>query len=133
MPAIDWAFLCDEASIDASGKLSIIGAFTDLTARAVPFSHPKMCVALGLSLGAEDDHEVNTQIVSPDGTALAGLGPTRAKGEAEMQKKITTVVIFQYHQTRFLETGEHRIDILLDGQSVHQISFDVSLYSSAEQ
>jgi hypothetical protein len=125
MPIVDWAFLCDKASVDVSGKLTIIGAFRNLNAHTLPFSHPQMFVALGLKLAPEEDYEVSTTIISPTGKEIARLGATRARGEAEHE--ITTVVIFRYHETTFSETGEHRIEIFLNGNSVRSLPLTIGL------
>ncbi|MGC2353423.1 MAG: hypothetical protein WA496_08510, partial [Candidatus Udaeobacter sp.] len=40
--------LCDAATVDAGGKLSILGSFDRLNAREVPVIHPQCSLAIKL-------------------------------------------------------------------------------------
>ena|SRR5687768_14479831 len=126
MPLIEWAFLCDKAFVDASGKLSIMGAFENINAHALPFSHPQMCIVVGLKLALEEEVEVNTTIITARGNEIARTNPKRVT-RADAQGASTLVVIFTYYATTFSEMGQHQIEILLDGNSARFIPLIIGL------
>jgi hypothetical protein len=126
MPIIEWAFVCDSAFVDASGKASIIGAFENLTAHALPFSHPQMSIAVGLKLALEEEVEVNTVIITAHGKEIARTNPKRLT-RADTEGASTLIVIFTYHGTTFSEIGQHHIEILLDGNTARFIPLIIGL------
>lgn len=129
MPTIDWAFLCDYAFVDASGKSSIIGIFENINARSLPTTHSQMYIALGMKLNPGDNFEVSSKITSPTGKEIAQVNPQRITIPANAPGVGKGVVAFGFYGTKFSETGEHHIEIFLDGNSIHFIPVNINLIS----
>lgn len=127
MPSIDWAFLCDYAFVDASGKASIIGIFENINAVSLPTNHNQMYIALGLKLAPGDSFEVSSKITSPVGKEIAQIDPKKISIPANAPGVGKAVVCFGFYGTEFAETGEHHIEIFLNGNSVHFIPVNVFL------
>ena len=127
MPIIEWAFVCDSAYVDASGKASIIGAFENITADTLPFSHPQMSIAVGLKLALNEEVEVNTVIITAHGKEIARTTPQKVT-RADAQGASTLMVIFAYYGTTFSEIGQHHIEILLDGNTARFIPLIIGLF-----
>jgi uncharacterized protein DUF6941 len=127
MPTIDWAFLCDYAFVDASGKSSIIGVFENINALALPTTHSQMYVALGMKFSPGDDFEVGSKITSPTGKEISQVNAQRITIPANANGAAKGVVAFGYYGTQFSETGEHHIEIFLNGNSVYFIPVTIAL------
>lgn len=128
MPTIDWAFLCDYAFVDAAGKSSIIGVFENINTRNLPTSHPQMYIALGMKLAPSDNFEVSSRITSPAGREVAKVDKQRITVPPNPPGVGKGVVCFGYYGTTFTETGEHHIEIWLNGDCVHFIPINIQLH-----
>jgi hypothetical protein len=51
---VDLALLADAATIDASGKLNILGIFDRLTTSSFPTRHPRLSLVLRFSAGVQE-------------------------------------------------------------------------------
>jgi hypothetical protein len=127
MPSLDWAFLCDYAFVDASGKASIIGVFENISTLQLPMSHAQMYVALGMKLAPGDNFEVSAKVTSPAGQEIAQVNPQRVSIPTNAPGVGKGVIAFGFYGTKFSETGEHHIEIFLDGNSIHFIPINVTL------
>jgi hypothetical protein len=127
MPSIDWAFLCDYAFVDTSGKASIIGVFENINALNLPMTHAQMYVALGMKLVPGDNFEVSAKVTSPAGKEITQVNPQRISIPANALGTGKGVIAFGFYGTQFSETGEHHIEIFLDGNSIHFIPINVAL------
>ncbi|MDH5589111.1 MAG: hypothetical protein OEZ65_13335 [Gemmatimonadota bacterium] len=82
---VDLALLADAATIDASGKLNILGIFDHITTTSFPARHPKMVLVLRFSAGLDEagQHHVEIALRDPDGNEVVHidgemqLGPGR--------------------------------------------------------
>ena len=87
---IDLALLADAATIDASGKLNILGIFDHLSAGSFPARHPHMVLILRFSAGVRESgkHAVGIslkdgsghELMRIDGEMTLGPGPAAAAG-----------------------------------------------------
>lgn len=127
MPSIDWAFLCDYAFVDVSGKASIIGMFENINTPTLPLSHPQMYIALGMKLIPGDSFEVSAKITSPSGHEISKVNPTKVALPANAPQVGKAIVSFGFYNTQFAETGEHHIEIFLDENSIHFIPININL------
>jgi hypothetical protein len=87
---IDLALLADAATIDASGKLNILGIFDHLSASSFPARHPRMVLILRFAAGMRESgkHTVEIrlkdsgghELMRIDGEMQLGPGPTANAG-----------------------------------------------------
>src|ERR1700682_5304454 len=64
--------LCDAATIDAGGKLNILGSFDRLNAKEAPVMHPQCALAIKLRFErVEEGHKrIRIAFVDSDGTSV---------------------------------------------------------------
>ena len=119
MVAITWSFLCDYAYADEKGRASIIRTFTFIHARQLPIRYPQLYLALEISCGKGEPFSLGALISSPSGKPIAKVevkhnGAGGAGGALE--KSFLPIGFFNL---QFTEAGEHHIEILVNGTSVH--------------
>src|SRR5438132_11369108 len=64
--------LCDAATVDAAGKLNILGSFDRLSAKEVPVMHPQCALAIKLRFERVEECQKRIRIafVNPDGASV---------------------------------------------------------------
>ena len=64
--------LCDAATVDAAGKLNILGSFDRLNARETPVTHPQCALAIKLRFQRVEEGQKRIRItfLDPDGAAV---------------------------------------------------------------
>lgn len=129
MPTIDWAFLCDYAFVDAAGKASIIGTFENVNFLSLPAKHNQLYLAMGMKIAPGENFEMGIVITSPTGKEIANIHPQKVGIPSNAPNVGKGIFTFGFYTTEFSETGEHHIEIFVDGNSVHFIPLRVSLIS----
>jgi len=130
MATIDWVFLCDYAFVDAAGKASIIGVFENVNAPTLPIHFPQMYVALGMKLGPGDNLELSSVLSSPTGKEVARINPQRIVFPPNAPSGGKAFFAFGFYGAQISETGEHHIEIFVNGNCIHSIPLNVSIIKS---
>lgn len=121
---IDLALLADAATIDASGKLNILGVFDRLAARSFPVKHGRVTLILRFSAGLQEagGHQAEIQLLSPDGKEIVRLngemkldpGPMAAGGVIRVPH------IINLDGLVFPRSGQYTFEVRVDGE--HHVS-----------
>ncbi len=129
---IDLALLADAATVDAAGKLNILGIFDRISAGAFPAPHPHLSLVLrfGASVTEAGPHTVEIrlrdegggEIMKVQGDLNIGPGPAASGG----QVKIPQVVNLE--RLQFPHPGRYSFDVLVDGK--HQVSIPLTLHDA---
>jgi hypothetical protein len=109
--------LCDAATIDAGGKLNILGSFDRLNAKEAPVIHPQCALAIKLRFERVEEGQKRIRIafVDPDGasvmptlnaTTQVRFGPNDSTASASL-----ALVIQQLKLPAF---AEYSIDLAVD-------------------
>lgn len=117
---IDLALLADAATIDASGKLSILGIFDHLSAGSFPARHPRMVLILRFSAGVRESgkHGVVIRLKDAEGHELARidgemqLGP----GPATSAGAMSVPHILNLDGVVLPKAGRYAFDVGVDGE-----------------
>ncbi len=119
---IDVALLADAATIDAAGKLNILGVFDRLQVAGFPAQHPRISLVLRFRGGIQDvgNHEVQIALSDPkgdqvfgiDGQLQVGPGPAEAGGSVRLPHVINLDGIV------FKTQGNYVFDVGVDGSAV---------------
>ena len=127
MPAINWAFLCDYASVDAAGKAYIIGIFEYVNLRSLPHRWPQIYVAMEMQTAGNESFELSAQITSPSGneTSKKIVIPFDSRKYGSKARK--GIVTFAFLNTEFKEEGEYHIELFLNNTLIHFIPLTVRL------
>jgi hypothetical protein len=125
---IDLALLADAATVDASGKLNILGVFDRISVGRFPAQHPHISLVLrfGASMNEAGDHQVVISLSDPDGGKVmslngdlkVGVGPAVTGGRVRVPQ------VVNMDRLVFKQPGRYSFDVSVDG--VHQVS--VPLY-----
>ena len=125
MPSRVWSHLCDYATIDASGKPTIIGDFDRINARSLPIQFPLFFVISKWAGYGGEYFTHRVRVMAPSGQQVAvteEVGVTiRAIGEDDGNH----VNIDSFMMIQLLEFGEYAIEILLDDNLVHILRLTV--------
>jgi Family of unknown function (DUF6941) len=116
---IDLALLADAATIDASGKLNILGIFDHLSAASFPARHPHMVLILRFSASVRESgkHTVGISLKGGDGQELMridgemhlGPGPAAVAGTMNVPHVLTLDGV------AFPQPGRYGFDVRVDG------------------
>lgn len=127
MPAINWAFLCDYASIDASGKAYIIGTFEFIRLPSLPRRWPQIYVAMEIQTSSSETFELSAVISAPSGKELSKKIVIPFKSTAFGKKVKKGFATFAFFNTEFSEEGEHHIQLYLNDTFIHNIPLTIRL------
>jgi hypothetical protein len=131
---IDLALIADAATVDAAGKLNILGVFDRISTRGFPAQHPHISLVLriGASVNEGGDHTVKIELKDPDGREVVhpitgkikiGPGPVAVGGRVRIPQ-----VVNLEHLT-FPKEGRYSFDISIDGE--HQTSVPLYLHDAS--
>ena len=119
MPAINWCFICDYAFVDEKGRASIIKTFSYIRAPMLPFRYPQLFLALEFMAQKGESFSLGAVITAPSGKQLAKVDITRKAKEAQSEAVEKGFFPIGFYSLQFEERGEHHIEILVNGNSVH--------------
>jgi len=127
---VDLALLADAATIDASGKLNILGIFDRLSAGSFPVQHPHLVLILRFSAGVQEmgRHRVQIRLRDPankeamhiDGEMQLGAGP-RALAQG-----VKVPHILHLDGLVFSGAGSYFFEVLVDGE--HHVSVPLTVH-----
>ena len=122
------ALLADAATIDASGKLNVLGIFDRINVAQFPAQHGRVSLVLRFTAGTSEigSHDVQIRMSDPDGTEVLSLngemqlvgGPTAAEG-------IRVPHILNLDGLVFPGAGTYNFDVKVDGE--HHVSLPLSV------
>jgi hypothetical protein len=121
---IDMALLADAATVDASGKLNILGIFDRITVAELPAHHPHLSLVLRVSasLGEAGLHKMEIVLQDPGGSRVMGMngefqvGP----GSALAGGQVRIPQVLNIERLVFPKAGRYAFNVSLDGE--HQVS-----------
>ena len=126
MASINWIFLCDYAFVDAAGKASIIGMWEHINARLLPLVWPQMYIVMNFIPDPTAETNIGVILSSPTGQEIAKIEGAKLKNPPAPSGILNRAVItFGFFNTNFKEPGEHHIEILFNGLSIHSLPFTI--------
>lgn len=131
---IDLAILADAATIDAGGKLNVLGVFDRINASSFPARHGRVAMVLRFTAGLHEagEHELEIVLKDPDGEEMVrldgnihfGPGPMHTGGEIRVPH------VLNLDGLVFEEPGRHSFDLRVDGEHHRSISLNVASASA---
>jgi hypothetical protein len=109
--------LCDAATVDASGKLNILGSFDRLNAREAPVVHPQCSLAMKLRFERAEEGRKRIRITFIDSDGAAVMPPLEATADVQFRGEDATAVAslaLNIHQLRLPRFGEYSIDLAVN-------------------
>lgn len=122
---IDLALLADAATLDASGKLNLLGVFDRIQAVSFPARHDRIAMVLRFQGGLSEagQHQLDIRLITPDQEEMLSIGGelTFAPGPAETGGTIRVPHLINLNGIVFPEPGRYVFDVILDGQHARSI------------
>jgi len=125
---IDLAFLADAATIDASGKLNILGIFDRIGVVQFPAQHGRVTLVLRFTAGTSEigSHEVHIRMSDPGGAEVLSLnGEMQLVGGPSARDIIRVPHILNLDGLVFTRPGIYNFDVKVDGE--HHVSLPLSV------
>jgi hypothetical protein len=125
---IDLAFLADAATIDASGKLSVLGIFDRIGVSQFPAQHGRITLVLRFTAGTSEigSHEVHIRMSDPGGAEVLSLnGEMQLVGGAAARDGVRVPHILNLDGLVFTGPGSYSFDVKVDGE--HHVSLPLSV------
>jgi hypothetical protein len=124
MYSINWAFLCDYATIDSSGKISIMGIFEFINAQYLPFRWNQLYLAAQLHLGFNVSVRTSAVLSDPAGNEMLRTPGALSTTDSRYPTSFTTYSFYAFDLTK---EGEYRVELFIEDVSVHSVPFGVHL------
>jgi len=122
---IDFALLADAATVDASGKLNVLGVFDRIQAREFPARHGRISLVLRFSAGAAEagSHTVEIRLRGPGDRELLRLDGRMELGAAPrpVPDGIKMPQVLNLDGITFPEPGRFTFEISVDGEPIHSV------------
>ena len=125
---IDLAVLADAATIDASGKLSVLGIFDRIGVAQFPAQHGRVTLVLRFTAGTSEmgSHEVHIRMSDPRGEEVLSLnGEMQLVGGPAARDAIRVPHILNLDGLVFTGPGMYSFDVKVDGE--HHVSLPLSI------
>jgi hypothetical protein len=125
---IDLALLADAATIDASGKLSILGIFDRIGVVQFPAQHGRVTLVLRFAAGTTEigSHEVHIRMSDPGGAEVLSLnGEMQFMGPPSARDVIRVPHILNLDGLVFKGPGMYSFDVKVDGE--HHVLLPLSV------
>ncbi len=130
---VDLALLADAATIDASGKLNILGVFDRLGGVGLPLRHPRMAMVLRFTAGLQEAgrHQVEIILKDPDGKELIRVDGEMhlAPGPHAGGAGVRVPHVLNMDGLVFPKAGRYGFDVRVDGE--HHVTIPLTVAPSA--
>lgn len=126
---LDFGLLADAATVDAAGKLNVLGIFDRIQAHAFPARHGRVSLVLRFSAGTTEigAHEIEIRLRGPDGEEILRLDGRMelAGGGRETTEAIRIPHVLNLDGITFPKPGNYAFDVACDGR--HLIAIPLRL------
>ena len=111
--------LCDAATVDAAGKLNVLGSFDRLQGREEPITHPQCALAMKLRFERVEEGHKRIRITFIDADGVSVMPPAEATADVRFpgnESSSNLCVALNINQLRLPRFGEYSIDLAVDGR-----------------
>lgn len=116
---LQFAFFCDEAREDPSGKLDVTGLFHDLFAPGFPALQERMVLVLVIDWDRKDQGRFNlkAELVAPDGAVVLTVdGHSDVDPKPKDRPPARTRLIMPLEKVGFPTPGKYHLRVTVKGQ-----------------
>lgn len=125
---LDLALIADAATVDGSGKISILGIFDQIAAQEFPARHERMCLVLRFIASASEtgEREVDVIIRGPEGDEMARLSGTVGLSGFSGPDGVRIPQILHLDGFVFPVPGLYAMDVSIDGDVQETLALRLS-------
>lgn len=109
--------LCDSATVDAGGKLNVLGSFDQLRASQIPVMHPHCALAVKLRFQRVEEGQKRLRIAFVDSDGKAVMPTLDAQIEVRFpgsESSSSVSLALNIQQLKLPGFGEYSIDLAID-------------------
>ena len=120
--------LCDAATLDAAGKLNILGSFDRLSAREEPIVHPQCTLAIKLRFERVEEGQKQIRIAFVDQDGVSIMQSVEATTQVQFQNNDSSATVslaLNIQQLRLPRFDDYSIDLAIDGRQEASIPLSV--------
>ena len=124
---LDFAFICDYA--DSTSKVVAIGiGFDQIQAPSLPARHPRLCVVARFRAHKTEvgRKQARVVIMDADGSEVAAVEGALDFTEPIDRLETTATLVVNFDNLNFERYGPYSAHVLLDGNEMHRMGFEVS-------
>lgn len=126
---VNFAHLCDYATISREGKLSVLGIFDHMQAASVPVVHPQLYLVFEVEISSaelEQDLRLRVELRDADGAiALQVKATFRVQGQASVGERPRIPQVMPLVGVQLKKFGAHQFSIFLNDDHKADIQFEV--------
>ncbi|RMH13645.1 MAG: hypothetical protein D6701_12095 [Gemmatimonadetes bacterium] len=115
------ALVCDDAHVDAEGKLDVHGVFHDLYAPGFPAKQDHMVLVIAVEWDRSDEgrYEFRVDLLDPEGTPTMSVqGHTDVDRRTPDRPPARTRLVLPMDDVVFLRPGEYRFAVRFKGRDL---------------
>jgi hypothetical protein len=112
--------LCDAATVDAAGKLNVLGAFDTIWSNKMPAVYPQCAIALRIRFQSLErgEHRVAVNFVNVDGKHIVpSANGTVNINFPDEQRSGSANLVLNLQMLKLENYGEYSIDLAVDGRN----------------
>lgn len=131
-----FAFLCDEALEDPTGKLDVRGIFHDLFAPGFPAMQESMTLVLVVEWGRTDQGRfaIKVELVSPDGQVVLTVdGHSEVDTRPAQSAPARTRLVMPLEKVVFPRPGRYHLRVIVKGKRLRGPSLHVMKIEGSEK
>ncbi len=109
--------LCDAATVDAAGKLNVLGAFDTIWVPSMPAVYPQCSIALRIRFQNMErgEHRVSVNFVDLDGKHIIPTADGAIKIDfPDEQRSGSANLVLNLQMLKIVNYGEYSIDLAVD-------------------
>ena len=120
---IDIALLADAATVDASGKLNVLGSFHRLRGPEFPLRHGRVALVLRFALDPDDSGRLDVAIrmLGPDDQPIIQLKGQVDAGSGDSDDLVRIPQVLNLDGVIFPTPGRYRFAVEVEGKEVESV------------
>ncbi len=120
---IDIALLADAATVDASGKLNVLGSFHRLRGPEFPLRHGRVSLVLRFALDPGDSGrlDVSIRMLGPEDQRIVELNGQVDAGPGDPDDRVRIPQVLNLDGVVFPTPGRYRFSVEVQGEEVRSI------------
>jgi hypothetical protein len=123
------AVLADYANMTKEGKLNVMGLFTHINARVLPWVHPQMLLVWEAEAGPaewETRKDVEIKLLDEAANQILSIQGNLEVPRGEPGRPVRMNSIMSFNNVKFDAEGDYVFSILIGGETKKNVSFRVS-------
>lgn len=123
------AVLADYANVTQEGKLNVMGLFTHINARVIPYIHPQMLLVWEAEAGPAEwgtRKDVEIKLLDEAANQILSVRGNLEVPRGEPSRPVRINSLMGFNNVKFDAEGDYEFAILIGGETKKNVSFRVS-------